>query len=180
MAGTFSHRGMLGFDTVATKSHHHQPVNASTFVLGWKLVTALGIGRQFGGRRHWKPASGVREIRELLGAQIDFRASNAAFAYPKDFTQDARRFARRNAIETIDDSALQRALSFYFLTKDFQKAFNYFSRTYPKCGGALIRRNHGMTKEAFWGCSNYKSHGCEYTEPYDRSILEPRPNFKAG
>ena len=43
MAGTFSHRGMLGFDTVATKSHHHQPVNATTLVLGWKLVTALGI-----------------------------------------------------------------------------------------------------------------------------------------
>ena len=34
---------MLGFDTVATKSHHHQPVNATTLVLGWKLVTALGI-----------------------------------------------------------------------------------------------------------------------------------------
>ena len=43
MAGTFSHRGMLGFDTVATKSHHQQPVNATTLVLGWKLVTALGI-----------------------------------------------------------------------------------------------------------------------------------------
>jgi hypothetical protein len=34
---------MPGFDTVATKSHHHQPVNATTLVLGWKLVTALGI-----------------------------------------------------------------------------------------------------------------------------------------
>ena len=61
MAGTFSHRGMLGFDTVATKSHHHQPVNASTLVLGWKLVTALGIAD--------KKASTVAEamIRRLRG-----------------------------------------------------------------------------------------------------------------
>ena len=52
---------MLGFDTVATKSHHHQPVNATTLVLGWKLVTALGIAD--------KKASTVAEamIRRLRG-----------------------------------------------------------------------------------------------------------------
>jgi hypothetical protein len=48
---------MPGFDTVATKSHHHQPVNATTLVLGWKLVTALGISAKadFPKPGSWKP-----------------------------------------------------------------------------------------------------------------------------
>ncbi len=62
MAGTFSHRGMLGFDTVATKSHHHQPVNATTLVLGWKLVTAFGVSPYDEGEK--------AHAHELIGGNV--------------------------------------------------------------------------------------------------------------
>ena len=124
--------------------------------------------------KYWQKAVGVNEVRELLGAKIDFQASDATFVSTSGFTENAELFARRNRLTLIDANQLQTALTRYSQTREFNEAFAYFSRKCPKCGGTLVHRQNAASKEPFWGCSSFAHTGCKHSEPYDRRLLEPR------
>lgn len=119
---------------------------------------------------------GVSAVRELLGAMQDFRAYKAVFVSTSGFTEDAERFARRNAMQLISEAQLGRAIQAYGGSVDFTDALDYFRKHCPKCALQMVRKRDAET--ATWICPKA---GCDHEETgYPRRLLEPVYERKAS
>lgn len=120
--------------------------------------------------KQWKQAKvGVKPIRELYGVIAAGDAAGGFFVASGEYTQEARDFARKCAIELIDGPALADMIAQAREPGPFMDP-THRRRTEPAikppiadpacpaCGGAMVRRTAKRGAHAgdeFWGCSLY-------------------------
>jgi restriction system protein len=120
--------------------------------------------------KQWKQTKvGVKPIREFYGVIAAGDAAGGFFVASGEYTEDARDFARKCAIELIDGPALAEMIA---QTREPEPFMDPTSRkrtepvieppmadpTCPACGGAMVRRTAKRgtrAGRAFWGCSSY-------------------------
>ena len=120
--------------------------------------------------KQWKQAKvGVKPIRELYGVISASNAGGGFFVASGEYTQDARDFARKCAIELIDGTALAEMIAQAREPEPFMDPTNrrrtepviepsVAEQVCPACGGAMVRRTAKRGAHAgheFWGCSLY-------------------------
>lgn len=128
---------------------------------------------------HGETKTDVRDVRELLGAMVDFRARRAGFVSTAGFTDAAVRFSLRNKVELIDKRALALAVERFHGWNTFHEALDYFSKRCPKCGGNLVNREDQETGRLFWVCWHFPQ--CRYTEAFDPGrVVDEVPLERAG
>jgi restriction system protein len=126
--------------------------------------------------KQWKQTRvGVKPIRELYGVIAAGNAAGGFFVASGEYTDDAREFARKCAVELIDGPALAEMIA---QAREPEPFMDPTSRkraepaieppiadpTCPACGGAMVRRRAKRGTHAgreFWGCSLYP--GCRGT-----------------
>lgn len=128
--------------------------------------------------QHGDVKTAVRDVRELLGAMVDFRARRAGFIATAGFTDAAVRFALRNKMELIDGQALATTIERFYGWTPFHEAFDYFRKRCPRCGGNLVNRETAPSRELAWVCCHYPQ--CHHTEPFDSSRVVELPLEKAS
>jgi restriction system protein len=128
--------------------------------------------------KQWKQTKvGVKPIRELYGVIAAGGAAGGFFVASGEYTEDARDFARKCAIELVDEPALVDMIARAREPEPFMDPTNR-KRTEPvvnapiadpacpACGAAMLRRTAkrgAHAGNAFWGCSSYPR--CRETRP---------------
>jgi restriction system protein len=120
--------------------------------------------------KQWKLTKvGVKPIRELYGVITAGDAAGGFFVASGEYTEDARDFARKSAIELIDGSTLAEMIAQAREPEPFMDPTSrkrtepaigspIAARTCPVCGGPMIQRTAKRGAHAgstFWGCSLY-------------------------
>lgn len=120
--------------------------------------------------KQWKQTQvGVKPIRELNGVIAAGDAAGGFFVVSGEYTEDARDFARKCAIELIDGPALAEMIAQArepepFMDPTSRKRIEpaiesaIADPACPACGGAMERRTAKRGQHAghaFWGCRSY-------------------------
>lgn len=124
--------------------------------------------------KQWKQAKvGVKPIRELYGVIGAGGAAGGFFVVSGEYTDEARDFARKCAIELIDGPALAEMIAqarepepFMDPTSRKRPERAIADPACPACGGAMVRRTArrgAHAGRAFWGCTLYPR--CRGTRP---------------
>lgn len=128
--------------------------------------------------KQWKQTKvGVKAIRELYGVIAAGDAAGGFFVASGEYTEGARDFARKCAIELVDGPALVQMIAH---ARELQPFMDHTNRkrteplverpiggpACPVCGGVMVRRKAKRGTHAgreFWGCRSYP--GCRGTRP---------------
>lgn len=129
--------------------------------------------------KQWKQTKvGVKPIRELYGVIVAGDAVGGFFVASGEYTEDAREFARKCAIELIDGPALAEMIAQAREPEPFMdptsrkriepaiEAAPMAGPVCPACGGAMVQRTAKRGAHVggvFWGCSLYPR--CRGTRP---------------
>lgn len=137
---------------------------------GIDLVLQKGGAKFYVQCKQWKQTKiGVKPIRELYGVISAGDAAGGFFVASGEYTEDAREFARKCAIELIDGGALVEMIAQAREPEPFMDPTNrrriepsieapIVTPICPACGAAMVRRTAkrgAHTGSAFWGCSSY-------------------------
>ena len=101
---------------------------------------------------------GVKPVRELLGVMAHEKIAKGFFMAPGGFTEEAREFAKANAITLLDGKLFLAMLERLPEEKrerllSFATEGDFITPSCPSCGIKMIKRN-GKNGD-FWGCRNY-------------------------
>ncbi len=127
--------------------------------------------------KYWKTSQvGVRPVRELWGVVTSEGATRAIFVTTGGYTDEARAFARGNAIELIDAPGLSALVKAAAATSGRLEPTTPGAeeKLCPRCGRTLLIRTAKKgagAGEKFWGCAGYPK--CRYTEPVATAGLKP-------
>ena len=119
--------------------------------------------------KHWHGKQvGVDKIRELRGVMAAHNVGRGQFATTSTFTPDAIAFARTNAINLLDVSALlalikKRTAEEQAHLLDVALEGDYSRPTCVNCGDKMTERTPKRGGAMFWGCLNYPR--CKTTMP---------------
>ena len=114
------------------------------------------------------------KVREVIGAQAIEAADGAAVVTLRGFTEAARKLAKEQSVDLVEESQLLgwlEELRFTSAWPEISKALNADDKRCPRCESALVRRTaeKGVhSGNQFWGCSAYPR--CKFILPMgDRS-----------
>lgn len=123
--------------------------------------------------KQWKQAKvGVKPIRELNGVLAAGDADGGFFVASGEYTEEARRFAGKCAIELIDGPALVEMIEQAREPEPFmdptsrRRGTSTVEPICSRCGGAMVLRKATRGPHAglsFWGCRSYPR--CRGTKP---------------
>lgn len=126
---------------------------------GIDLVLSRGRDTYLVQCKHWKSqAVGVAIVRELFGVMSAEGAVGGFVVASGDFTSEAKAFAKGRSIELVDARKLITSASLQKGTTLSANAGDDASRSCPKCGKPMIRRQAKTGQNAggyFFGCSTY-------------------------
>jgi restriction system protein len=137
---------------------------------GIDLVLHKGGAKFYVQCKQWKQTKvGVKPIRELYGVITAGDAAGGFFVASGEYTEDAREFARKSAIELIDGPALAEMIAQArepepFMDPTSRKRLEptievpIAEAACPACGAAMVRRIAKRGAHAgreFWGCRLY-------------------------
>ena len=131
--------------------------------------------------KHWKAFRvGPQPLRELWGLVDHEKAAGAVFVTSKDFTSEARAFARGKRMELVDGTqmaAMVAAVKSGASVSEPEPAAGESpaaTRFCPDCGAPMVvrtaQRGH-RTGERFLGCSTYPK--CRGTRPLETEAVAP-------
>jgi restriction system protein len=116
--------------------------------------------------KQWKQTKvGVKPLREFYGVISAGDAAGGFFVASGEYSEDARQFAQKCAIELIDGPALAKMIAQAnepepFMDPTSRKRIEpeIAEPACPACGAAMVRRTAKRGTHAgstFWGCSSY-------------------------
>jgi restriction system protein len=131
--------------------------------------------------KHWKAwRVGPQPVRELWGLVDHEKAAGAVFVTSKEFTTEARAFAKGKRLELVDGTRLAAMVA---AVKSAASGLGsegptaegpVATRTCPACGAPMVARTaqRGTRKgERFWGCSTYPK--CRGVLPLEPEVMAP-------
>lgn len=132
---------------------------------GVDLVIAKDGGRLLVQCKHWKSFRvGPQPLRELWGLVDHEKAAGAVFVTSKDFTVEARAFARGKRLELVDGkqlAAMVAAIKSGAIASGPERPAeetHAAAQPCPTCGGPMVVRTAqrgSRSGERFLGCSTY-------------------------
>jgi len=108
--------------------------------------------------KHWKnQIVGVSTIREFLGALTDSKMEKGVFVTLRGYSAEAKRFARKHTIETLDETSVVAMLKKVNAEVDLEitDILNNTTKYCPKCEHLMVLRTGAHQRSQFWGCSNF-------------------------
>lgn len=111
----------------------------------------------------WKKKVGVEPVRAFFGTMKSENANRGTFMARGGFTDEAKTFAEKNGIHTIDGTQLLELIEklgkveSQILLERITEG-DYITPTCASCGIKLIARSLDSAKP-FWGCKNWKPYG---------------------
>jgi restriction system protein len=148
---------------------------------GVDLVIARDGERRLVQCKHWKSSRvGPEPLRELWGLVDHEKASGAVFVTSKDFTVDARAFAKGKRLELVDGTelaamvaALKPGAALFEPARPSEELHAAAPRC-PTCGAPMVARTAqrgSRSGERFLGCSTYPR--CWGVRPLEPEAVAP-------